>query len=364
MKLRVGTVLQLLVVATRAAFVQYTVVEEEVWNGLLGEPDVICKTDQILLQFLTVRPFHGRIYVRGHAGSIPCQKDFFDSKENTNPMFVVPLDKCSTKRMRTANSTGLTFSNTVVIGFHPVFVTKPDKVYNVSCVYQEFERTLKNQMDVSTVTPETKQEIAEVPECKYSLRLGSLTGVEVEFAKVGDRIFHVWECNKGKSDLFMMQFMWYAENEFSDHYRILVKNCRVEDGQSEIFEVIDGMGCSADVSLLTDVSYVPGKALAYAECSAFKFADFSSMKFQCRLDICLTPQDSCYFTSPPVCHRTKRSITKSWVTVKNNAENQSVAVNTLTLRRALKIKDPRPKEIGKSSLIDTTLHFKSLPMKY
>lgn len=45
-------------------------------------------------------------------------------------------------------------------------------------------------------------ELAEsppMPQCRYSLHLDNPEGPEVQFARVGDKVVHRWDCITGKS---------------------------------------------------------------------------------------------------------------------------------------------------------------------
>lgn len=39
---------------------------------------------------------------------------------------------------------------------------------------------------------------ARMPVCNYTVRLGSINGPVVSYAKVGDQVYHVWQCDSGK----------------------------------------------------------------------------------------------------------------------------------------------------------------------
>lgn len=60
------------------------------------------------------------------------------------------------------------------------------------------------------------------PECSYEIRKDSINGPLVQYAEVGDQLFHRWMC-------------------FGD-IKILIRNCYVTDGNTEKFAVIDTRG--------------------------------------------------------------------------------------------------------------------------
>ena len=36
-----------------------------------------------------------------------------------------------------------------------------------------------------------------MPQCMYSLHIGSANGPMIRYARVGDKVWHVWECPSG-----------------------------------------------------------------------------------------------------------------------------------------------------------------------
>lgn len=85
----------------------------------------------------------------------------------------------------------------MVISFHPWFITKVDKAYRVRCFYMEAEKTVAAQLDVSMLTTIAINEQYPMPQCRYYIKRGGPDGPFVRFAKVGDTVYHVWECDHG-----------------------------------------------------------------------------------------------------------------------------------------------------------------------
>lgn len=69
-------------------------------------------------------------------------------------------------------------------------------------------------------------ETANMPTCEYTIRRGSPNGPQIRFAKVGDIVYHRWECT---SDIPQM-------------FGILINNCYVDDGAGQRVQVLDSNG--------------------------------------------------------------------------------------------------------------------------
>lgn len=87
----------------------------------------------------------------------------------------------------------------VVISFHRLFLTKVDKAYRVQCFYMEAEKIVTNQLEVSMLTTDDIRDTGSMPTCTYTVRRGSQTGPVVRYAKIGEPVYHEWECDSSKS---------------------------------------------------------------------------------------------------------------------------------------------------------------------
>ena len=88
---------------------------------------------------------------------------------------------------------GVEYTFTIVVSFHPLFLTKVDRAYRIRCFYMEAVKTVQSQIEVSMLTTQLVSQQYPMPQCFYHLKKG--VGEEfVRFAKVGDKVIHSWEC--------------------------------------------------------------------------------------------------------------------------------------------------------------------------
>lgn len=184
---------------------------------------------------------------------------------------------------------------TVIISFHPVFITKVDKAFAVNCFYGEVSREVSASFEVSMLPTTELLNSPGMPKCMYSVRRDAPDGLPITFAQVGERVFHRWECD-------------------SEMYGLVVKDCFVmgeEKGEEKPVEVLDSRGCTTDPVLLEQLTYDTRAPLAYAQSHVFKFADVSRTHFKCNIQICLRDGGGCDEITPPNCdplNRLRRSI--------------------------------------------------------
>ncbi|VDK28237.1 unnamed protein product [Anisakis simplex] len=62
-----------------------------------------------------------------------------------------------------------------------------------------------------------------MPQCSYTLHRDSPNGPVLRYARIGDTVYHVWDCP-------------------SDVYAMLVHTCFILDGQGAEHQVIDSNG--------------------------------------------------------------------------------------------------------------------------
>lgn len=97
------------------------------------------------------------------------------------------------------------YSVTLVVSFHPMFVTKVDRAYHVKCFFEEAIRTITAGIDVSMIsTADITAFRSSSGTCTYTIHQGTVSsgagniGPPISVAQVGDKIVHKWECSDGK----------------------------------------------------------------------------------------------------------------------------------------------------------------------
>ncbi|KAL6737153.1 hypothetical protein Aduo_010822 [Ancylostoma duodenale] len=225
-----------------------------------------------------------KVYVKGNFNRPECRVDYSSQLRGgiQDGGITIGHGSCNMDRQRVLSPGGVMFSLVFVISFHPLFVTKYDKVYNVRCLYKEVTQIVTTHFDVSMAPPETLNYEVTLPTCSYTIRKDSLDGPILSYAMVGDQVVHRWNCD-------------------SDDFGILVHSCTVEDGQGEKRVIIDENGCHTDRHLLGDPTYAESLNIAYREAYVFKFADRTALRFKCGIRLCLKHDGGCDGVTPPLC---------------------------------------------------------------
>ncbi|KAE9419694.1 hypothetical protein Angca_004999, partial [Angiostrongylus cantonensis] len=150
---------------------------------------------------------------------------------------------------------GMEQSITVIVSFHSTFITKVDKAYRCTCFYMEADEVVSSRFDVSALPTTDVIDTARMPVCSYTVRRDSIRGPLVQYAKIGDPVYHVWQCD---SDMFSM----------------LVHSCFVDDSNGQDRKAfIDEHGCAIDPIIVPDLKYNKENNFAYSQVNVFSFAD-------------------------------------------------------------------------------------------
>uniref|UniRef100_A0A7E4VGH6 ZP domain-containing protein n=1 Tax=Panagrellus redivivus TaxID=6233 RepID=A0A7E4VGH6_PANRE len=234
-------------------------------NGVEGDPEIECGPNGMQITFTTRNPFNGRLFVKGHHDDQDCRNEQI-GRQITG--ITLNFDSCGVQRLRSLNPRGIFATTTIVISFHPIFVTKVDRVYHVQCFYMEADKTVSQGIEVSDLTTAFVTQLVPMPICRYDVLDGGPSGSPVSFATVGQQVYHKFTCDSETIDTFCM----------------VVHSCFVDDGNGDTFEMLDTRGCAIDRHVLNNLEY-PTDLMAGQEAHVFKYADRSALFFQCQVSI-------------------------------------------------------------------------------
>ncbi|KAF7638326.1 ZP domain-containing protein [Meloidogyne graminicola] len=258
-------------------------------NELFNDPIVECEETMISLTFRTKKPFNGRIYVQGMADDERCSKNFASNADQSKFSMMIQNGDCTMQRQRvTGPLEGMMLSLTIVVSFHGTFVTRSDRAFHCMCFFRNIKH-LTNILDMNMVGTTELMDTIKTPTCHYSIHSQSPDGPAFQLGKVGDKVFHVWECD-------------------DSDYGFLVHSCAVDDGKGLKFDLLDVDGCAIDPIIQPDVEYTPEKNRAFVETFGYKFSDTTVLNYQCSVELCKKAIDECHGLTPPICGRQKRGI--------------------------------------------------------
>uniref|UniRef100_A0A8R1DN64 ZP domain-containing protein n=1 Tax=Caenorhabditis japonica TaxID=281687 RepID=A0A8R1DN64_CAEJA len=243
-------------------------------NNVEGEPEIECGPTSITVNFNTRNAFEGHVYVKGLFDQQECRND-----EGGRQVagIELPFDTCNVARTRSLNPKGVFVTTTVVVSFHPQFVTKVDRAYRIQCFYMEADKTVSTQIEVSDLTTAFQTQVVPMPICKYEILNGGPTGEPVQFATIGQQVYHKWTC----------------DSETVDTFCAVVHSCTVDDGNGDTVQILDENGCALDKFLLNNLEY-PTDLMAGQEAHVYKYADRSQLFYQCQISITVKePHEEC-----------------------------------------------------------------------
>ncbi|CAD5211530.1 unnamed protein product [Bursaphelenchus okinawaensis] len=241
-------------------------------NGVEGEPEIECGPTSITVNFNTRNAFDGHVYVKGLFDQQGCRSDEHGRQVAG---IELPFDSCNVARTRSLNPKGVFVSTTVVIQFHPQFVTKVDRAYRVQCFYMEADKTVSAQIEVSDLTTAFQTQVVPMPVCKYEILEGGPTGQPIQFATIGQQVYHKWTC----------------DSETTDTFCAVVHSCTVDDGNGDTIQILNEEGCALDKFLLNNLEY-PTDLMAGQEAHVYKYADRSQLFYQCQISITIKEPNS------------------------------------------------------------------------
>ncbi|GMR60707.1 hypothetical protein PMAYCL1PPCAC_30902, partial [Pristionchus mayeri] len=252
-------------------------------NGVVGDPLVDCGEGHITISFDTEAPFKGLVFVRNKLEEPECRSPPADEHWYRNTSIRIQLTDCGTERRLSMDPPGMFVTTNIVVAFHPQFLTKHDRVYQVMCYYMAMERTEERTIKISMPGPKLQTAVVPMPICKYEVLDKTPFGPPVHYAQIGQMIYHKWTC----------------ETETKDTFCMVVHSCTVDDGDGNKVELLDQKGCAHDKYLLQNLEYT-SDLMAGKEAHVYKYADKAGIFFECQISITVKEPDQEY-CDVPVC---------------------------------------------------------------
>uniref|UniRef100_A0A915PXJ4 ZP domain-containing protein n=1 Tax=Setaria digitata TaxID=48799 RepID=A0A915PXJ4_9BILA len=253
-----------------------------------GTPDIICGSDRIGVRASTKNPFDGYVFIMDHFHKKECRAGPEEFPDDRSIGITIPFTECNIHRYRSLNPRGIFVEMTVVFMFHALFMTKVDQMVKVQCFYMEADKSVSVPMEVSMITTQFREKMYEMPRCEYTLRRGSQDGPVVEYAQLGENVYHRWECR-----------------DQGDTFGMLVHSCYVDNGFGDRVDILDDTGHVDSLSRSCEreelIDYDQSLRLATKPYHVFKYADRPVLQFQCQITLCLKYDAGCIGLTPPNC---------------------------------------------------------------
>ncbi|MCP9263754.1 BMA-CUTL-15 [Dirofilaria immitis] len=219
--------------------------------------------------------FIGHVNVR-HAPNRYCYQVLVT---NNQIELLIPHLDCQVSRTRSLMPTGVIISTSVLISFHPHYVTAGDRIYLLRCLHiRAADQSLLPGSVVPQATATTNihalHETTSVPLCEYEIRRLKDNEI-VDEAIIGEIVRHHWSCRVR-----------------SDHNLCLViTNCFLIASDSK-HQLIDNQGCSMDRAIVPDLIYIDNLNVEQ-NVSVFGIAEKPYVYFQCQLSLLSPKIDQC-----------------------------------------------------------------------
>lgn len=246
-----------------------------------------CNSNEITVAIRTKSgAFNGMIYPKGLSKNSSCMSEFF---HETSPVhYKLPLRSCNTMSTELVEG-GVEYFNTIVVQPHRKLVTNQGRGFHIRCRYQTRDKTITNDINVSTMEPTTLLATAPMPGCTMKIFSGDPAHKEVaENVKIGDPLTLV------------------VAIDSQNMYGLKVSDCLVRDGLGWGEQrLIDSDGCPVDQEIMGLFEYSPNQTTALVHFQAHKFPYTASVYYQCNVRLCLKADNGCDDV-PPSCNGERR----------------------------------------------------------
>ncbi|CAG9534860.1 unnamed protein product [Cercopithifilaria johnstoni] len=256
-------------------------------NEIVGEPFISCSADAIYVKWKTNMTFVGHVNVR-HAPNRFCYQVLVT---NNQIELLIPHQDCQVSRTRSLEPMGVIIATSVLISFHPHYVTSGDRIYRLRCLHT---RASDQSLLPGSVAPPITSTNAFggstiMPQCEYQIR-SLIDNRIVDEAIIGEVVRHHWSCTI-RSDQELC---------------LAITNCFVMASDSK-HQLIDNQGCSMDRAILADLVYIDNLNVEQ-NVSVFGIAEKPYVYFQCQISLLPLKTHQCPKPTCPDNHRNRRDL--------------------------------------------------------
>jgi hypothetical protein len=228
---------------------------KENYDPVVRSPVIVtCSRNQLRLSIRTRNLFEGRLYAVDHYDESGC----FVRGERREREFELILNAGQCGIQRKLQPNGYSFSGAVMLQFHPNAVTKIDQLLDLSCFHKDTSARSK----VGLLTSKLPQS------CHYRLRKFAPNGCVALEARVGEGLYHTWECDNDPQQ-----------------YGFLVHDCSIEGNKDGKIPISDSKGCPLDNTLFGVPKYRK-HSKAVLEVPTFRLPQSTYLRFTCQISIC------------------------------------------------------------------------------
>ncbi|VDD88055.1 unnamed protein product [Enterobius vermicularis] len=251
-----------------------------------GATDVTCGPTSVTFTVRTQKPMTGLMYAQQYHDDPKCVKVTDGSSREVSITFVEGT--CGLSKTPSPRRDGYSYNVTVILQFHPLIITRADQGLSVSCFHPQ-------TVSLQEIGRSSLKKLTDT-ECSYRLHRFSPEECVALDAKVGESLFHKWECDS------------------PPNYHYLVHDCYVKSETKNI-QILDSDGCEIDPHFLEVPDYSKffekprkGDAYVFKEMSVFKFPGDYNVIFQCKISLCDMESDApCTQMIPPKCSGSKNT---------------------------------------------------------
>uniref|UniRef100_A0A7E4UWB9 VWFA domain-containing protein n=1 Tax=Panagrellus redivivus TaxID=6233 RepID=A0A7E4UWB9_PANRE len=257
---------------------------------------VKCTHNGIIATIQIPENFGGAIVAKDFAGDPGCTVDIpilDKDSDDTRPVEVeLKVGQCGVRILKMDDS-AMRHSVVLNVLHNRDLITAQDKSYVIQCFHPNNASTteLETKLTTDEVPPFSKTISLSVtpPKCRYSLRRDTVNGPVVTNAKIGQVVFHRWECD--------------GDEITNKAYGLYIHDCKATNtsARHNNFAIIDDNGCSTDPSVVNEIIYAENQLLAFSKSYVFTLVDVATLLFSCKVSLCVRDGDGCEGYSPPVC---------------------------------------------------------------